>query len=461
MPRARRLLIALALAALAVEGAAARGAGAPASGKAGAPPESAPRVLTVEVRGAITVGTSEHLAAALRRAAEQRLDAVAVVLDTPGGALEATREIVRAMLASPVPVLVWVGPAGARAGSAGVFVLLAADLAAMDPSTNVGAAHPVTGTGQDVAEAAGKEMARKVENDAAAFARTVAEAHGRNVAWAEQAVRESVAVTATEALRLRVIDLVAPSLREALDAADGRVATSPSGVRMLRTRDAVLEPFPKTIRQRALSIVADPNTAALLMLLGTLGIALELYHPGSIVPGVVGGLCLLLAFVAMQAVPVDVGAVLLVVTGVALLVVEGYVPAHGLAGLGGAACVVLGTLFFVDRTSPDYLFDPAAFSLSPWLVWPTPLALCAVLGFVAWKVARARRAPLQLGSTALVGSLGEALAGVDAGGGEVFVHGEYWRARSRSPIAAGARVRVVAVEGLTVTVETAAAGEER
>jgi membrane-bound serine protease (ClpP class) len=428
-------------------------AAAPAAPAAGAPAEGGARVLTLEVTGAITVGTAEHLVAALRRAADGRWDAVAVVMDTPGGQLEATREIVKAMLASAVPVVVWVGPAGARAGSAGVFILLAADLAAMDPATNVGAAHPVTATGQDVAEAGGKDLARKVENDTAAFARTVAEAHGRNGGWAERAVRESSSVTAAEALRLRVIDLVAPSLREALDAADGRVVSAPAGVRTLRTRHAVLEPFPMTVRQRLLSALADPNTVALLLLVGTLGLALELYHPGGVVPGVVGGLCLLLAFVAMQAIPVNAGAVLLVVVGVGLLVLEGALPAHGLAGLGGAACVLLGTLFFVDRASPDFLFDPATFSLSPWLVWPTPLALAGVLGFVGWKVARARRTPAALGASALVGTLGETLGGVDPGGGEVFVHGEYWRARSQAPIQAGAQVRVVAVEGLTVRVE--------
>jgi membrane-bound serine protease (ClpP class) len=438
-----RPLLPLALAAAVVE----------AGPGGGEQPAAAPRVLTVEVTGAITVGTAEHLAAALRRAAEQRCDAVAIVLDTPGGQLEATREIVRAMLASPVPVVVWVGPSGARAASAGLFLLLAADLAAMDPASNVGAAHPVTATGQDVAEAAGKDLARKVENDTAAFARTVAEAHGRNVAWAEQAVRESASVTAAEALRLRVIELVAPSLRAALDAADGRTTTSPAGARQLRTRDAALEPFRMTVRQRLLSALADPNTVALLVLVGTLGLALELYHPGAVVPGLVGGLCLLLAFVAMQAIPVNVGAVLLLVAGVALLVAEGFVPAHGLAGLGGAACVLLGTLFFVDRASPDYQFDPATYALSPWLVWPTPLALAGVLGFVAWKVARARRAPPELGAAALVGALGEALAGVGPGGGEVLVRGEYWRARSRAPIQAGAQVRVVAVEGLTMHVE--------
>jgi membrane-bound serine protease (ClpP class) len=439
---ARLLPLALALAAPAATGPAAGGGGRP-------------RVLALEVKEAITAGTAEYVLAGLRRAEAERFDAVAVTLDTPGGQLDVTRELVQALLASPVPVVVWVGPAGARAGSAGVFVLMAAHVAAMHPTSNVGAAHPVMAGGQDVGQAAGKDMARKVENDTAAFARSVAEARGRSAAWADQAVRESVSATAPEALRARVIDLVAASLPEALDAAAGRAVVLPGGTRPLATRGAVLEAARKTIRQQLLSALADPGTVALLTLVGALGLALELYHPGAIAPGAVGALCLLLAVLAMRVIPVNAGAALLVVAGVGLLVAEGYLPAHGLAALGGGICVVLGTLFFVDRESPDYLFDPATFTLSPWLVWPTPIALSALLAFVALKVARASRRPLQLGAPGLVGAAGQALGDVGPGGGEVFVHGEYWRARSAAPIAAGTRVRVVALDGLTATVEPA------
>jgi membrane-bound serine protease (ClpP class) len=172
----------------------------------------------------------------------------------------------------------------------------------------------------------------------------------------------------------------------------------------------------------------------------------------------VGALCLLLAFVAMRVVPVNVGAVILILAGVGLLVAEGYVTTHGIAGVGGAICVVLGTLFFVDRSSPDYHFDPATFTVSPWIVWPTPVALALVFGFMAWKVAGARRAPLQIGSSALVGAEGEALSDVGSASGEAFVHGEYWQARSAAPIPKGSRVRVLAVDGLTVFVAPVGAG---
>jgi membrane-bound serine protease (ClpP class) len=431
-------------------------AGAAASVALAAPqtPEAsqAPLVRTVEITGVITGGTAEFVAAALGDADRERVAAVAISLDTPGGQLEATRDIVRAILASPVPVLVWVGPAGARAGSAGVFLTLAADVAAMHPTSNIGAAHPVVGSGQDVEAAGGKDLARKVENDTAAFARSVAEAHGRNAAWAEKAVRESVSATGREALKLRVVDLIAPTLREALDAADGRRVERAGGAVTLRTRGARLEPLEMSLRQQVLSVLGDPNVVALLVLLGTLGLALEFYNPGTIAPGVVGGLCLLVAFLAMRIIPVNAGAALLVVVGVALLVAEAWLPTHGLAALGGAACVVLGMVFFVDRSAADYRFDPGAFSLSPWLVWPTPLAFSAVLGFVGWKVARTRRLPHQAGEAGLLGATGVALSEVGPSGGEVFVHGEYWRARSQATLPRGARVRVTAVEGLTVTV---------
>jgi membrane-bound serine protease (ClpP class) len=411
-----------------------------------------PRVLRLDIDGAITGGTAEYVEAGLARAKAEGFAAVAIALDTPGGLLDATRDIVKAMLASDVPTLVWVGPAGAHAGSAGVCLTLAADVAVMHPTSNIGAAHPVTGGGRDVEEQAGKDMAKKVENDAVAFVRSIAEAKGRNADWAEKAVRESVAVTASQAVKLGVVDYTAPDLGEALARADGRGPPKADAERVLRVKDAVLVPYEKTVRQQLLSFISDPNVLAILMLLGTLGIAIEFYNPGLIVPGVIGLFSLLLAFLGMRVIPVNVGAVLLIIAGVGLLVAEGFLATHGLAGVGGAACLVLGTLFFVDRSSPDYQFDPGALSISPWIVWPTPLALALLLGFMAWKVASGRRAPLQLGAPALVGATGEALTDIGAAVGEAFVHGEYWQARSVLPIPRGARVRVTAVEGLTVTV---------
>jgi membrane-bound serine protease (ClpP class) len=447
--RARRA-VALAALALAFVGALATAA-APerASSPASAPP---PRVLAATINGPISGGTVEYLGAALARARGGGFAALVVTLDTPGGQLDATREIVQAMLASDVPILVWVGPAGARAGSAGVFLTLAADVAAMHPTSNIGAAHPVTGAGRDVAEEAGKDMAKKVENDTAAFARSVAAARGRNADWAEKAVRESVSVTADEAVRLKVVDLTAHDLPALLALAEGRRTGAGASARTLHVAGAIIEVQAPTVRQRLLGFLADPNVMAILMLVGMLGIGIEFYHPGAILPGLAGGFCLFLAFLAMRVIPVNVGAVLLILAGAGLMIAEAYVTAHGLAGLAGAVCVVLGTLFFVDPTSPGDWFDPSMLAVSPWVVWPTPLALAALLGFMGWKIVRARRAPLQLGAPALVGTPGEALSEIRADAGEAFIHGEYWQARSAEPIPRGARVRVVGVVGLVVTV---------
>jgi membrane-bound serine protease (ClpP class) len=432
---------------------AALGASPPEQGAARASEAaSPPRVLHLEVKDAITGGTAEYIEAGIARARSERMDGIAITLDTPGGQLDATRDIVQKMLASDVPIAVWVGPAGARAGSAGVFITLAAHVAGMHPASNIGAAHPVTAGGGDVAQEAGKDMAKKVENDTAAFARSIAKIRGRNQDWAERAVRESVSVTAEEAARLKVIDFVSPDLPALLSAAEGRSVELSGRHVAFRGKGARLEPLGMTVRQKTLGFLANPNVAALLMLIGTLGIALELYHPGSLVPGIAGGVCLFLAFLAMRVIPVNAGAVVLLLAGVGLLVAEAYVTTHGIAGAAGAVCVLVGTLLFIDKSSPDYRFDPGAFTLSPLVVWPTPLALAALLSFVAWKIASSRRGRLVLGSQGLVHEAGEALSEIGPQGGEVFIHGEYWRARAAEPIPRGARVRVAAIDGLVLTV---------
>jgi membrane-bound serine protease (ClpP class) len=412
-----------------------------------------PRVLVLDVRAPITTGTAEYVESGLVRAKAEGFQAVAIELDTPGGHLEATREIVQKMLASEVPVIVWVGPAGARAASAGVFITMAADFAAMHPASNIGAAHPVLSGGEDVEKQAGKDMARKVENDTAAFARSIAAARGRNADWAEKAVRESVSATAEEALGLRIIDGVAPDLASALALADGRTASRAAGGQIIRSRDAALVPADMTVRQRTLAFLSDPNVIAVLMMLGTLGIALEFYHPGGIVPGALGAFFLLLAFLSMKVIPVNVGALVLILAGVALLVVEGYVTTHGIAGLAGAALLGIGTLFFIDRSSAEYRFDPALLTLSPWVVWPTPIALAGILGFVGWKVARTRRERLRVGAPGMVGEVGQVTSEVGPDAGEVFVHGELWAARSPEIVPRGEYVRVREVHGLVLHVE--------
>jgi len=431
-------------------------AGAIGALRTGAAAEPArPRVLLLDVKAPITTGTAEYVEAGLSRAKMEGYAAVAIALDTPGGHLEATRDIVQRMLASDVPVVVWVGPGGARAGSAGVFITLAADVAAMHPTSVIGAAHPVLGGGEDVEKQAGKEMARKVENDTAAFARSIATTRGRNADWAEKAVRESISATADEALRLKVVDVVAPDMAAALAFADGRSFSRSGVAQVVHARDAQVERGEMTVRQRTLAFLSDPNVIAILMMLGTLGIALEFYHPGGIVPGALGAFFLLLAFLSMKVIPVNVGALVLILAGVALLVAEGYMTTHGIAGLAGAALLGIGTLFFIDRSSAEYRFDPALMTLSPWVVWPTPLALASLLGFVGWKVARTRQEKLQVGAPGMLGELGEATTEIGPEAGEAFVHGELWAARSPVPISRGTVVRVREVQGLVLQVEVA------
>jgi membrane-bound serine protease (ClpP class) len=452
MRRQGLLALAVGLIALALAGATAAAPDPEERGGRAAELVRPPRVLHLVVKDAITGGTAEYVEAGIARAQAERFDAIAITLDTPGGQLDATRDIVQKMLASEVPIAVWVGPAGARAGSAGVFITLAAQVAGMHPASNIGAAHPVSSGGGDVEKEAGKDMAKKVENDTAAFARSIAKLRGRNQDWAEKAVRESVAVTADEAAKLKVIDFVASDLPALLDAADGRPVEFGGRRAVFHGKGARLEPLEMTVRQRTLGFLANPNVAALLMLIGTLGIALELYHPGSIVPGIAGGLCLFLAFLAMRVIPVNTGAVVLLLAGVGLLVAEAYITTHGIAGAAGAVCILVGTLLFIDKSSPDYRFDPGAFTLSPVVVWPTPLALTTLLAFVAWKIASSRRGRLVLGPQGLEHETGQALSDVGPEGGEVFIHGEYWRARAGERIPRGARVRVAAVNGLVLTV---------
>jgi membrane-bound serine protease (ClpP class) len=252
---------------------------------------------------------------------------------------------------------------------------------------------------------------------------------------------------------LRVIDVVAPDLPSALAFAEGRTASRATGGRVIRARNAALSVAAMTVRQRTLAFLSDPNVIAVLMMLGTLGIALEFYHPGGIVPGALGAFFLLLAFLSMKVIPVNVGALVLILAGVALLVVEGYVTTHGIAGLAGAALLGIGTLFFIDRSSAEYRFDPALLTLSPWVVWPTPIALAGVLGFVGWKVARTRREKLRVGAPGMVGEVGRATAEVGPDSGEVFVHGELWAARADQPIPPGEYVRVREVRGLVLHVD--------
>lgn len=410
------------------------------------------RVGRCTLEATVDAGSAGYLADCVVQAEVLGLGAVLVVVDTPGGSLEATREIVKAFLASSVPVLVWVGPPGARAGSAGVFITLASHVAGMAPGTNIGAAHPVVGpSGDDPEKAGGKEMARKIENDTAAFAESIAQQRHRNVEWAVRAVRESESVTAERAQELGVIEIVAPTEEAFLAAVDGRVVSLPQGPHTLRTAGALIVAIAPTLSQRIVHAMANPGFAYVLFLLGALGIGIELTHPGMIVPGIIGAVCFILAMIAFSALPIQAGAVVLLILGLGLVVSELFVTS-GLLGAGGVGLLILGGLLLVDRVDPEWFVDPG-FRVPLLVLVPTAVTVGGILAFVAYRAAQTRKVPQRLADLGLVGEVGTVRDTVGPSNGLVFVHGELWWARSATPIEVGRRVVVRKVEGLTIFVE--------
>lgn len=408
---------------------------------------AAGRVALLEIEGVINPVTLRLIGTAIDRAQAEGSQALVIQLDTPGGLERSMRAIVQRMLNAEVPVVVYVAPTGARAASAGVFITLAAHVAAMAPATNIGAAHPVALGGQ-----VDKEALKKIENDAAAFIRTVAQERGRNADWAERAVRQSVSITEREAVRLRVVDLVAESLPDLLQKIDGRTVRTKRGMVTLATRTAEIRPIEVGLRDRILNIITDPNVAYVLMMLGMIGLLAELYNPGAIFPGVIGGISLILAFFAFQSLPINYAGLLLILFGLVLLVAEIKVVSHGLLAIGGIVSMALGSLMLFE--APE-----AGFRISWWVILPTVGATAGLFLFVLTAGVRAlARRPL-LGAQGLIGQVGVA-RGPLAPEGWVTVQGEIWRAVAEAgPIDDGTPVRIVDVQGLTLKVEKATSSE--
>jgi membrane-bound serine protease (ClpP class) len=398
------------------------------------------RVSLLTIEGVITPITLRLVGTAIDRAETEGSQALVIQLDTPGGLERSMRAIVQRELGAAVPIVVYVAPTGARAASAGVFITMAAHVAAMAPATNIGAAHPVALGGQ-----ADKESLKKIENDAAAFIRTVALERGRNADWAERAVRQSVSITEREAVRLRVVDLVAQTLPELLEKIDGRVVKTRGGAVTLATRAATVVPFAIGFRDRVLSVISDPNVAYVLMMLGMIGLLAELYNPGAIFPGVIGGISLILAFFAFQSLPINYAGLLLILLGIVLLIAEIKIVSHGILAIGGSVAMALGSLMLFD--APEM-----GFRISWWVIMPTVGATAGLFLFVVGAGVRAlSRRPL-LGTSGLIGQTGVA-RGRLAPEGQVTVQGEIWRAiADGEPIEEGMPVRVVDVQGLTLKV---------
>ena len=418
-------------------------AGALVSNPAAAAP--AP-VATIQIDGVISPVTVRLVEAAVARAQSERAGALVILLDTPGGLERSMRLICQRLLNAEIPVIVYVAPTGARAASAGVFITMAAHVAATAPATNIGAAHPVAvGGGVD------KESMKKIENDAAAFARTIATERGRNAEWAERAVRQSVSITEREAVKLKVVDLIADSVPDLLEKIDGRGVKTAKGPVTLQTKGATVTAIEIGFRDRILNVITDPNVAYILMMLGMLGLFFELSNPGVVLPGVIGGISLILAFFAFQSLPINYAGLLLILFGIVLLVAEIKIVSHGILAIGGIVAMSLGSLMLFD--APE-----VGFRVSWRVIVPTVGATAGMFLFVVAAGVRALTARSTVGAPAMVGQTGVARSPLSPEG-QVLVQGELWRAVARgTPVEEGVRVRVVGVNGLTLTVEKAAEG---
>lgn len=415
--------------------------------QAQSPPAGAPpRVLVAEVDTAIHPISAEFMVSAIDEADATGADVLIFVLRTPGGLVDSTRAIISRMIAARTPIVVYVGPSGARAASAGFLLTIAADVAAMAPGTHIGAAHPVGGPGSQ--ETPDKTMAEKAASDVAAYARSLAEARHRNVPLAEEAVLKSRSFTEKEAAGADppLVDLVVASVDELIAQLDGREITRFHGAKAtIRTAGGTRADLKMTLRQRFLGAIADPNIAYILFSLGLLGLTVELWNPGSILPGVVGGVCLLLAFLAFSILPINVAGLLLIGLGIGLLLLEIKLPSFGVLGVGGAISLVLGSIVLMG--------DTPELRVGLWLVLPLMVAFAAIFLFLGRLAVASQLRPAASGAEALIGATGRAITPLEPGReGQVFVHGEIWSAVAAASIAHGTPVRVVARSGLTLSV---------
>ena len=401
---------------------------------------STPHVDLISIDGTINPAVDDFIRESINRSKANAARALIIQLDTPGGLLTSTRTIVKEMLGAPVPVIVYVAPSGAGAGSAGVFITMAAHIAAMAPGTNIGAAHPVAGGGQEVKGV----MGEKIENFTASFAESIAQQRGRNTEWAIQAVRKSVSITEKEALKIKVIDVVAKDINDLLEQAHGRKVDIDGRKHELSLKGARVERYGMSLKQKVLNTIADPNIAYLLMMAGILGLYMEFSHPGVIFPGVAGAICLLLAFASLQLLPINYAGLGLIILGIGLLIGEAFAPSFGVLGVGGIISLALGSFFLFDTEGSDLIVDRS-------IIFTAVATLGSFVLAVSYLVFRSQKSKPAVGMEALIGEIGE-VRGKLIPSGKVFVRGEYWNARADSEIDVGEKVEVVGYEGMSLKV---------
>lgn len=398
-------------------------------------------VHLIVVDGGINPAVDDFIREGILRARGRGARALIVQLDTPGGLLTSTRSIVKEILGAPVPVFVYVAPSGAGAGSAGVFITMAAHVAAMAPGTNIGAAHPVGGGGQEVKGV----MGEKIENFTASFSETIAQQRGRNTEFAIQAVRRSISITEKEALAKNVIDIVATDVDDLLQQAEGRKVDVGGQKQTLSLKGVQVVRFDMGLKQKVINILSDPNISYLLLMAGILGLYMEFSHPGVIFPGVAGGISLLLALASFQILPINYAGLLLIFLGIALLVGEAFLPSFGVLGIGGAISLGLGSLLLFDTENSDLAVDRS-------IIFTAVGTLSLFIVIVSYLVVKSQKEKPTLGREGLVGEIGEVRVKIDPRG-KIFVHGEIWDAEGDQEVETGEKVRVVASEGMCLKVQ--------
>ena len=401
---------------------------------------SAPHVDVIVIDGTINPAVDDFIRESIGRAKLNRAQALVIQLDTPGGLLTSTRTIVKEILGAPVPVIVYVSPSGAGAGSAGVFVTMSGHIAAMAPGTNIGAAHPVSGGGQEVKGV----MGEKIENFTASFSESIAQQRGRNTEWAVQAVRKSVSITEREALKKNVIDIVAKDIDDLLRQTDGRKVELEGRPHTLALKGVRTVRYEMSLKQRIINAIADPNIAYLFMMAGILGLYMEFSHPGVFFPGVAGAICLLLALASFQLLPINYTGLVLMLLGVALLVGEAFFPSFGVLGVGGIIAMALGSLLLFDTQGSDFGVDRP-------IVFTAVGTLGAFVLAVSYLVFRSQKSRPTLGLEGLLGEVGEVRGKLNPAG-KIFVHGEYWNAQADAEIDIGEKVKVVGYDGMCLKV---------